>query len=64
MKGIPKDKPSVKKIEKECWTREPVKGYHFSKGATFWEGDGPNEEGHGWDEEKYKKGKSGGGLSL
>ena len=46
MKRIPKDKPRVKKTEGMLSLRAS-QGYHFLKGATFGEGDGLDEEGHG-----------------
>ena len=46
MKGIPKDKPRVKKTE-GMLSLKASQWYHFSKGATSGEGDGPDEEGHG-----------------
>ena len=48
MKDMWKDKPRVKKLEKEkTLSLRTSQGYHFMKIATLGEGDRSNEEGHG-----------------
>ena len=46
MKDMQKNKPKVKKTEERMLSLEPIKRYRFTEGATFGEGDGPNEEGY------------------
>ena len=46
MKDTQKDRPRVKKIE-EMLSRKPVKGYCFTEGTAFREGNGLDEEGRG-----------------
>jgi len=48
MKDMWKDKPRVKKLEKEkTLSMRTSQGYRFTKSAILGEGDGSNEEGHG-----------------
>ena len=54
MKHMRKDKPRVKKLEKD----KLVKGYCLMKGATLGEGNGSDEEDHGRDEGEHEKGES------
>ena len=59
MKDMWKDKPRVKKLEKEkTLSLRTSQGYHFMKIATLGEGDGSNEEGRGRNKGEHKKGES------
>ena len=58
MKDTWKDKPRVKRMEEEMLSSKTSQGVRFTKDATFGEGDGLDEEGHGQDEGKHEKGKS------